>query len=133
MDNIVRIIGGGLAGAEAAWQLARRQVSVELFEMRPARNTEAHRTADLAEIVCSNSLRSDSLSAPAGLLKAEMRQLDSLILRVAEMHRVPAGSALAVDRDGFAAGVTRAILRLPSDGRDTVLPLLDQWSKLVKK
>jgi methylenetetrahydrofolate--tRNA-(uracil-5-)-methyltransferase len=109
MDNIVRIIGGGLAGAEAAWQLARRQVSVELFEMRPARNTEAHRTADLAEIVCSNSLRSDSLSAPAGLLKAEMRQLDSLILRVAEMHRVPAGSALAVDRDGFAAGVTRAI------------------------
>lgn len=113
MDNIVRIIGGGLAGAEAAWQLARRQVSVELFEMRPARNTEAHRTADLAEIVCSNSLRSDSLSAPAGLLKAEMRQLDSLILRVAEMHRVPAGSALAVDRDGFAAGVTRAIESLP--------------------
>jgi methylenetetrahydrofolate--tRNA-(uracil-5-)-methyltransferase len=109
MDNLVRIIGGGLAGAEATWQLARRGVAVELFEMRPTRKTEAHRTADLAEMVCSNSLRSDSLSAPAGLLKAEMRLLDSLILRVAESYRVPAGSALAVDREGFAAGVTGVI------------------------
>jgi methylenetetrahydrofolate--tRNA-(uracil-5-)-methyltransferase len=109
MDNLVRIIGGGLAGAEATWQLARRGVAVELFEMRPTRKTEAHRTADLAEMVCSNSLRSDSLSAPAGLLKAEMRQLDSLILRVAESYRVPAGSALAVDREGFAAGVTGVV------------------------
>jgi methylenetetrahydrofolate--tRNA-(uracil-5-)-methyltransferase len=109
MDNIVRIIGGGLAGAEATWQLARRGVAVELFEMRPTRKTEAHRTADLAEMVCSNSLRSDSLSAPAGLLKAEMRQLDSLILRVAESYRVPAGSALAVDRERFAAGVTGVV------------------------
>ena len=81
MDNIVRIIGGGLAGTEAAWQLARRGIAVELFEMRPLRRTEAHATDDLAEVVCSNSLRSDSLSAPAGLLKAEMRQLDSLIIR----------------------------------------------------
>ena len=88
-----------LAGSEAAWQLARRGVAVELFEMRPQRRTEAHATANLGELVCSNSLRSDSLSAPAGLLKAEMRQLDSLVIRVAEAHRVPAGSALAVDRD----------------------------------
>jgi len=109
MESTVRIIGGGLAGTEAAWQLARRGVDVELFEMRPTRKTEAHATEKLAEIVCSNSLRSDSLSAPAGLLKAEMRQLDSLIMRIAEAHRVPAGSALAVDRDGFAQGVTQAI------------------------
>jgi len=109
MDNVVRIIGGGLAGTEAAWQLSRRGVAVELYEMRPARRTEAHATENLAEVVCSNSLRSEALSAPAGLLKAEMRQLDSIILSVAEAHRVPAGSALAVDRDGFAQGVTRAI------------------------
>src|SRR5687767_6720223 len=88
MNNLVRIIGGGLAGTEAAWQLARRGLAVELFEMRPLRRTEAHATDDLAEVVCSNSLRSDSLSAPAGLLKAEMRQLDSMIIRIAEMHRV---------------------------------------------
>ena len=109
MDHKVRVIGGGLAGTEAAWQLAWRGVAVELFEMRPTRRTEAHATDNLAEVVCSNSLRSDSLSAPAGLLKAEMRQLDSMIIKVAEAHRVPAGSALAVDRDGFARGVTQAI------------------------
>ena len=74
MENVVRIIGGGLAGAEAAWQLARRGVAVELFEMRPQRMTEAHAGGDLGELVCSNSLRSDLLSAPAGLLKAEMRR-----------------------------------------------------------
>jgi len=113
MDNLVRIIGGGLAGTEAAWQLARRGIAVELFEMRPVRRTEAHATENLAEVVCSNSLRSDSLSAPAGLLKAEMRQLDSMIIRIAEAHRVPAGSALAVDRDAFARGVTQAIEALP--------------------
>ena len=113
MERLVRIVGGGLAGSEAAWQLARRGVAVELFEMRPTRATEAHATDHLAEIVCSNSLRSDVLSAPAGLLKAEMRQLDSLIIRIAEAHRVPAGSALAVDRDSFARGVTRAIEALP--------------------
>ena len=109
MEQTARIIGGGLAGAEAAWQLAKRGVDVELFEMRPTRPTEAHATEYLAEVVCSNSLRSDAVSAPAGLLKAEMRQLDSMIISVAEAHRVPAGSALAVDRDGFAQGVTRVI------------------------
>jgi len=114
MDHKVIVIGGGLAGTEAAWQLAKRGVAVELFEMRPTRKTEAHATEDLAEVVCSNSLRSDSLSAPAGLLKAEMRQLDSFIIRLAEAHRVPAGSALAVDRAAFARGVTQAIEALPN-------------------
>src|ERR687892_2186265 len=95
MGNIVRIVGGGLAGSEAAWQLARRGVEVELFEMRPNRMTEAHATGNLGELVCSNSLRSNSLAAPAGLLKEEMRRLDSLVIQVAEAHRVPAGSALA--------------------------------------
>ncbi|MGE5218061.1 MAG: methylenetetrahydrofolate--tRNA-(uracil(54)-C(5))-methyltransferase (FADH(2)-oxidizing) TrmFO [Chloroflexota bacterium] len=113
MKNCVRIIGGGLAGAEAAWQLARRGIAVGLFEMRPGQKTEAHSGGNLGELVCSNSLRSDSLAAPAGLLKAEMRQLDSLILRIAEKNRVPAGSALAVDRDGFSASLTQAIERLP--------------------
>lgn len=113
MNTSVRIIGGGLAGSEAAWQLARRGVPVELYEMRPQRMTEAHATAHFGELVCSNSLRSDSLSAPAGLLKAEMRQFDSLVIRVAEANRVPAGSALAVDRDRFAAGLTAAVEALP--------------------
>jgi len=113
METIVRIIGGGLAGCEAAWQLARRGVAAELYEMRPQRMTAAHATANLGELVCSNSLRSDSLSAPAGLLKAEMRRFDSLVIRVAEANRVPAGSALAVDRDRFAAALTAAVERLP--------------------
>jgi len=113
MNAIVRIIGGGLAGAEAAWQLARRGVAVELFEMRPGRMTEAHAGGDLGELVCSNSLRSDSLAAPAGLLKAEMRRLDSLVIRCAEAHRVPAGSALAVDREHFSRALTEAITALP--------------------
>jgi len=114
MENVVRIIGGGLAGSEAAWQLARRGMAVELFEMRPQRMTEAHATGNLGELVCSNSLRSDSLTAPAGLLKAEMRQLDSLVIRIAEAHRVPAGSALAVDRESFSRSLTAAIEALPT-------------------
>jgi len=112
MKNIVRIIGGGLAGTEAAWQLARRGVAVELFEMRPQRMTEAHAGRNLGELVCSNSLRSDLLSAPAGLLKAEMRRLDSLIIRCADQHRVPAGSALAVDRDDFSRALTETVEQL---------------------
>ncbi|HEX9787742.1 MAG TPA: methylenetetrahydrofolate--tRNA-(uracil(54)-C(5))-methyltransferase (FADH(2)-oxidizing) TrmFO, partial [Candidatus Binatia bacterium] len=108
MKNIIRIIGGGLAGAEAAWQLARRGVAVDLFEMRPQRMTEAHAGGNLGELVCSNSFRSDSMTAAAGLLKAEMRQLDSLVVRCAEATRVPAGSALAVDRDRFSAALTQA-------------------------
>ncbi len=113
MGNLVRIVGGGLAGAEAAYQLACRGFSVELFEMRPQRMTEAHATEDLGELVCSNSLRSNSLSAPAGLLKEEMRKLDSLVIRVAEANRVPAGSALAVDRELFARALTHTVEALP--------------------
>ena len=114
MENIVRIVGGGLAGAEAAYQLARRGVAVELYEMRPHRMTEAHATGNLGELVCSNSLRSNLLTAPAGVLKEEMRRLDSLVIRVAEDNRVPAGSALAVDRDLFAGALTRAVEALPN-------------------
>jgi methylenetetrahydrofolate--tRNA-(uracil-5-)-methyltransferase len=113
-ENIVRIVGGGLAGCEAAWQLARRGAAVELIEMRPQRMTEAHAGGHLGELVCSNSLRSNSLSAPAGLLKEEMRKLDSLVIRSAEANRVPAGSALAVDREGFARSLTEAIEALPT-------------------
>jgi len=113
VEKNVRIVGGGLAGAEAAWQLARRGVSVDLYEMRPHRMTEAHATGDLGELVCSNSLRSSLITAPAGVLKEEMRRLDSLVIRVAEDNRVPAGSALAVDRELFARALTQAIEALP--------------------
>jgi methylenetetrahydrofolate--tRNA-(uracil-5-)-methyltransferase len=109
VPEIVRVIGGGLAGAEAAHQLTRCGIAVELCEMRPATKTDAHATGDLAELVCSNSLRSNLLSAPAGLLKEEMRRLDSLVIRLAEAHRLPAGSALAVDRAGFARALTETI------------------------
>jgi len=109
----VTIVGGGLAGCEAAWQLARRGLSVDLYEMRPARQTPVHRTGDLGELVCSNSLRGDALDQAAGLLKEEMRRLGSLVLRVADAVRVPAGSALAVDRTLFARRLTEAIEALP--------------------
>ncbi len=113
MSAVVRIVGGGLAGSEAAWQLARRGVEVELCEMRPDKATEAHATSYLAELVCSNSLRSAALTNAAGLLKEEMRRLGSLIIRAADDCRVPAGSALAVDRERFAHAVTREIMSLP--------------------
>ena len=103
------IIGGGLAGCEAAWQAAQRGVPVTLYEMRPAVQTQVHETDLLAELVCSNSLRSDCLDRANGLLKEEMRRLGSLIVAAADETRVPAGSALAVDRTAFAAEVTRRI------------------------
>lgn len=110
IPKTVHIVGGGLAGSEAAWQLARRGVPVILHEMRPVRATDAHLTDNLAELVCSNSLRSDDAEFNAvGLLHEEMRRCDSLILRAADAHRVPAGSALAVDRDGFSAAVQDAL------------------------
>jgi methylenetetrahydrofolate--tRNA-(uracil-5-)-methyltransferase len=109
----VQIVGGGLAGCEAAWQLARSGVEVDLYEMRPVRGTEAHHTDKLAELVCSNSFRNASLETAVGLLKEEMRRLDSLIMRVADGCQVPAGSALAVDRELFAEAVTREIERMP--------------------
>jgi len=102
----VNVIGGGLAGSEAAWQLANAGFPVSLFEMRPICQTPAHRTGFLAELVCSNSLKSNALNTASGLLKEEMRRLDSLILRVAEEHALPAGSCLAVDRHGFSTSVT---------------------------
>ena len=106
----IHVIGGGLAGCEAAWQIARRGVSVILHEMRPERGTEAHRTARLAELVCSNSFRSDDSQTNAvGVIHREMRALDSLVLRSADAHQVPAGGALAVDRDGFSAAVEAAV------------------------
>jgi len=105
----VTVIGGGLAGCEAAWQLARRNVDVRLFEMRPSRNTEAHQTDRLAELVCSNSFKSELLPSAPALLKGELERFDSLLLRVAREVSVPAGAALAVDRDRFAGGVTAAI------------------------
>jgi len=106
----VHVVGAGLAGSEAAWQLANAGVPVVLHEMRPQRMTEAHRTDGLAELVCSNSFRSDDAANNAvGLLHAEMRRLGSLIMRAADANQVPAGGALAVDRDGFSAAVTRAL------------------------
>ena len=115
MTEPVTIIGGGLAGSEAAWQLAQAGVPVRLFEMRGGGEmTPAHQTDQLAELVCSNSFRSDDAASNAvGLLHAEMRTLGSLILREADVHRVPAGSALAVDREGFAAAITAAISAHP--------------------
>ena len=113
MGERVTIIGGGLAGSEAAWQLARRGVEVDLYEMRPVRSTEAHQTEHLAELVCSNSFRNASLETAVGCLKDEMRRLGSLILSVADRTTVPAGAALAVDRTLFAEGVTRAVGEQP--------------------
>uniref|UniRef100_UPI003F98C78B methylenetetrahydrofolate--tRNA-(uracil(54)- C(5))-methyltransferase (FADH(2)-oxidizing) TrmFO n=1 Tax=Rhodoblastus sp. TaxID=1962975 RepID=UPI003F98C78B len=106
----VHVIGGGLAGSEAAWQISRAGVPVVLHEMRPQRATEAHQTGFCAELVCSNSFRSDDASGNAvGVLHREMRAMESLILRCADAHKVPAGGALAVDRDGFAQAVTAAL------------------------
>jgi len=106
----VHVVGGGLAGSEAAWQVARRGVPAVLHEMRPSRLTAVHKTDKFAELVCSNSFRSDDATGSAiGLLHAEMRVLGSLVLRAADAHKLPAGSALAVDREGFAAAITTAI------------------------
>src|SRR5882762_1011567 len=109
----VRIIGAGLAGSEAAWQCARRGIAVELSEMRPVRTTPAHQTPDFAELVCSNSLKSDSENTAPWLLKEEMRRASSLLLAIARECAVPAGHALAVDRTTFAAKVTETISSEP--------------------
>ncbi|SNS82505.1 methylenetetrahydrofolate--tRNA-(uracil-5-)-methyltransferase [Sphingomonas laterariae] len=110
MTHDIHIIGGGLAGSEAAWQMAEAGYRVRLSEMRGVEGTPAHKTDDLAELVCSNSFRSDDAESNAvGLLHAELRQMGSLIMACADKHRVPAGSALAVDRDGFSAAVTSAV------------------------
>lgn len=105
----ISIIGGGLAGSEAAYQLAKRKIHVDLYEMRPVVKTEVHETEKFGELVCSNSFRSDELTNAVGVLKEEMRILDSLIMRAADNNRIPAGSALAVDREGFSAEITNFI------------------------
>lgn len=114
MPEKVTVIGGGLAGSEATWQLAKRGIEVDLYEMRPVKMTPAHETGNLSELVCTNSMRSNQLSNAVGLLKEEMRQLDSLIMIVADETAVPAGGALAVDRDSFSKKITQIINELPN-------------------
>ncbi|HEX3503602.1 MAG TPA: methylenetetrahydrofolate--tRNA-(uracil(54)-C(5))-methyltransferase (FADH(2)-oxidizing) TrmFO [Xanthobacteraceae bacterium] len=130
----VHVIGGGLSGSEAAWQLARRGVRVVLHEMRPLRATPVHKTGQFAELVCSNSFRSDDAEASAiGLLHAEMRRSGSLIMRAADTHKLPAGSALAVDRDGFAAEITAALEAEPliEIDRTEVRALAADWDSVI--
>jgi methylenetetrahydrofolate--tRNA-(uracil-5-)-methyltransferase len=130
----VHIIGGGLAGSEAAWQLASRHVPVILHEMRPVRSTAAHKGEALAELVCSNSFRSDDRETNAvGLLHAEMRRLGSLIMRCGDAHQVPAGGALAVDREGFAAAVTAAIESHPliTLAREEITLPPEEWDSTI--
>lgn len=105
----VNVIGAGLAGSEAAWQIAKRGVAVDLYEMRPTKMTPAHHTQNFAELVCTNSLRANQLTNAAGLLKEEMRRLDSIIMESADHHSVPAGGALAVDRDSFSEQITQKL------------------------
>ena len=111
--NPVHVVGAGLAGCEAAWQLAKRNIPVILHEMRPIKRSEAHKTDNFAELVCSNSLRANNIENAVGLLKEEMRRFDSVILKCADDHQVPAGGALAVDREGFSLSVTEAISNHP--------------------
>ena len=113
LNHSVTVIGAGLAGSEAAWQLARRGISVTLVEMRPVKMTPAHHTENFAELVCSNSLRSNDTHNAVGLLKEEMRLLDSLVIAAADQHQVPAGSALAVDREGFSRQITETLKSHP--------------------
>src|SRR5215475_5820483 len=113
-NDFINIVGGGLAGSEAAWQAARRGLRVRLFEMRPARTTGAHRTGNLAELVCSNSLKSDEANTAPRLLKDELRAGGSLLVELAKQAAVPAGGALAVDRELFSALVTQHISSHPN-------------------
>ena len=126
MHETVTIIGGGLAGCEAAWQLAKRDIPVVLWEMKPEKKTPAHHSDLFGELVCSNSLRSDQLENAVGLLKEELRRLDSLILRCADEHQVAAGGALAVDRVAFSQAITDAIRNHPNitvrEGEVTQVP-----------
>src|ERR1700758_4172272 len=135
LSEPVHVVGAGLAGSEAAWQVARSGTPVVLHEMRPERMTEAHRTDGFAELVCSNSFRSDDAANNAvGLLHAEMRRLGSLIMRSADANQVPAGGALAVDRDGFSETVEAAIHAEPlitiERGEGAGLPPA-QWHNVV--
>lgn len=149
MPENVTVIGGGLAGSEATWQLAKRGIHVDLYEMRPKKLTPAHETGELAELVCTNSMRSNQLSNAVGLLKEEMRRMDSLILEAADQTQVPAGGALAVDRDRFSKYVTdkihsldnvtihgEEITEIPQDGITVIAtgPLTsDKLAKQIQK
>jgi methylenetetrahydrofolate--tRNA-(uracil-5-)-methyltransferase len=131
----IHIVGGGLAGSEAAWQIAQAGVPVVLHEMRPVRGTDAHKTEGLAELVCSNSFRSDDADTNAvGLLHQEMRALGSLIMAKGDANQVPAGGALAVDRDGFSDAVTAALQAHPlvtiERGEIAGLPP-EEWSSVI--
>jgi methylenetetrahydrofolate--tRNA-(uracil-5-)-methyltransferase len=129
MDNdIVHIIGGGLAGSEAAWQLINNNIKVILHEMRPIVETPAHKTSQLAELVCSNSFRSDDKEYNAvGVLHEELRIADSLIMKIADLNKIPAGSALAVDRDNFARDVNEAIT---NNKNITIIPIIETRKNL---
>src|SRR5262245_50645000 len=134
-DNAIHVIGGGLAGSEAAWQIAGAGVRVIVHEMRPSRSTDAHKTGDCAELVCSNSFRSDDAETNAvGLLHEEMRRAGSLIMSMADRHKLPAGGALAVDRDAFSAAVTARLGEHPSitfkAGEVSGLPPAD-WDNVI--
>ncbi|HEY1963205.1 MAG TPA: methylenetetrahydrofolate--tRNA-(uracil(54)-C(5))-methyltransferase (FADH(2)-oxidizing) TrmFO [Rhizomicrobium sp.] len=134
MDSVIHIIGGGLAGSEAAWQAAQSGARVVLHEMRPVRSTDAHKTDGLAELVCSNSFRSDDWENNAvGLLHEEMRRAGSLILRAGDAHRLPAGGALAVDRDGFSQEITRALEQHPriEIQREEIAWPPEEWHSVV--
>src|SRR5438552_15964888 len=109
MNLKIRVIGAGLAGSEAAWQIARRGLAVELFEMRPVRSTPAHQTGDFGELVCANSLKSDTENTAPWLFKEEMRRAGSLLMKIDHVAAVPAGHALAVDRSTFVARLTDAL------------------------
>src|SRR5262245_29836131 len=131
----IHVIGGGLAGSEAAWQIVSQGIPVVLHEMRPHRMTDAHKTEGLAELVCSNSFRSDEWETNAvGLLHAEMRRMGSLILAAGDLHKLPAGGALAVDRDGFSAEVTERLTAHPlvtiDRGEVAGLPPVD-WDNVI--
>lgn len=114
MKNTVIVIGGGLAGCEAAYQIAKRGIKVKLYEMKPVKFSEAHSNENLAEVVCSNSFKSNLYTSACGLLKEELRMLDSLLIRCADKTSVPAGQALAVDRDKFSELVTKQIQENPN-------------------
>ena len=114
MNNYITIIGGGLAGCEAAYQVAKRGIKVRLYEMKPVNFSPAHSSSNLAEIVCSNSFKSNSITNACGLLKEELRKLDSLLIRIADETKVPAGQALAVDRENFSKRITEKIEKNPN-------------------
>lgn len=124
----MNVIGAGLAGSEAAWQLAEAGVPVNLYEMRPVKSTPAHHTADFAELVCSNSLRGNGLTNAVGVLKEEMRRLNSIVVTSADETAVPAGGALAVDRNNFSALITKKVKEHP-----LVTVVLEEIKKFLKE